>query len=148
MERYDRDAAQRAAGRAAAMLGTDRRIRLVYVYGSTEDPDRKNVRDLDLAVLAQPPFSFDEILKLAADLACETGVRVDLVSLHDAPPTLRYEIITGGRCLFARDEREQAEFELNSLSRFLDFQPFRRVQQEYIRARVEERRGAEARSAS
>lgn len=124
------------------------RTRLVYVYGSTEDSHRKNVEDLDLAVLAQPSFSFDEILKLGADLAAETGVRIDLVSLADAPPTLRYEIITSGRCLFARDQREQAEFELTSLSRFLDFQPFRRVQQDYVRARVEKRRGVAPRSAS
>jgi hypothetical protein len=42
----------------------------------------------------------------------------------------------------ARDPREQAEFEIVGLSRFLDFQPVRRVQQEYLRARVEERRGS------
>jgi predicted nucleotidyltransferase len=129
------------------MLAANLRVRLVYVSGSVEDPGRQKVRDLDLAILARPPFSFDEVLKLGAELAREAGVRVDLVSLDDAPPTLRYEIITGGRCLFARDEREQAEFELGSLSRFLDFQPFRRVQREYLRARVEKRRGVEARSA-
>jgi hypothetical protein len=68
--------------------------------------------------------------------------RVDLVILNDTPPALRFEIITSGRCLFARDPREQAEFEIVSLSRFLDFPRVRRVQQEYLRARLEERRGA------
>ena len=74
--------------------------------------------------------------------ASARSFRVDLVILNEAPPALRFEIVTSGRCLLARDPREQAEFEIVSLSRFLDFQPVRRVQQEYLRARVEERRGA------
>jgi predicted nucleotidyltransferase len=147
MKRYERQVARQAAENAATILEKDPRIRLVYAYGSTEDPAREKVRDVDLAILARPPIPFEDLLNLQADLVHLTGVRVDLVALDRTPPTLRYEIITGGRCLFARDEREQAEFELNGLSRFLDFQPFRRVQQEYLRARVEKRRGAQARSA-
>jgi hypothetical protein len=128
-------------------LVRDPRVRLIYAFGSAVHDQAGPLSDLDMAVLLAARPSWDEERELRARLT-EVAPRLDLILLNDAPPVLRYEIITGGRCLFARDEREQAEFEITSLSRFLDFQPFRRIQQEYLRARVEERRGAQGRSAS
>jgi hypothetical protein len=89
-----------------------------------------------------PRALYERVAELPA-----TDARVRVI-LNSAPPALRYEIVTSGRCLFARDAREQAEFEIVSPSRFLDFQPVRRVQQEYLRARVEGRRGAAGRGAA
>jgi predicted nucleotidyltransferase len=128
-------------------LARDPRVRLAYAFGSAVHDQAGPLSDLDLGVLLTVRPSWDEEREFRARLTA-VEPRVDLVLLNDAPPVLRYEIITGGRCLFTRDEREQAEFEITSLSRFLDFQPVRRVQQEYLRARVEERRGTQDRSAS
>jgi len=134
-------------GPLVGALSRDDRVRLVYAFGSVAREGGGPRSDLDLAVLLAARPSWEEERELRAALAA-TVPRVDLVILNDAPPTLRFEVITGGRCLFARDSREQAEFEITSLSRFLDFQPFRRVQQTYLRARVEERRGPQDRSTS
>jgi predicted nucleotidyltransferase len=133
--------------RLVEALSGDARVRLIYGFGSTLRGEAGPRSDLDLAVLLNARPSEDEERELRAALA-ELAPAADLVILNDAPPALRFEVVTGGRCLLARDPVEQAEFELTSLSRFLDFQPVRRVQQEYLRARVKERRGPQDRSAS
>jgi len=127
-------------------LASDARVRLVYAFGSAARGASGPLSDLDVAALLDRRPSWDEERELRARLA-EVEPKVDLVVLNAAPPVLRYEVVTGGRCLLARDEAEQAEFEITSLSLFLDFQPFRRVQQRYLRERVEQRLGASRRSA-
>jgi len=128
-------------------LARDPRVRLAYAFGSAARGVAGPLSDVDLAVLLAPMPTWDEEQELRAALAA-IEPKVDVVLLNTAPPVLRYEVITSGRCLVARDPAEHAEFEITSLSRFLDFQPFRRVQQAYLRERVEERRGTSDRSAS
>jgi len=60
--------ARRAAGHAAELLARDRRILLVYVFGSTLDTRRARVGDVDLGVLAEPPRSLDDLTRRQADL--------------------------------------------------------------------------------
>lgn len=122
------------------VLRDDDRVRLVYGFGSFVQGVVGPLSDLDLAVLLERRLDWDAERNLRARLAA-VSPRVDLVILNEAPPVLRYEILTTGRCLLARDPDEQAEFEITSLSRFLDFQPVRRVQQQYLQERVRERRG-------
>ena len=127
--------------RLVEVLAADPRVRLVYAFGSAASGVAGPLSDVDVAVLLDRAPGWDEERELRARLDA-VAPRVDLVILNEAPPALRFEVITAGRCLLARDACEQAEFEITSLSRFLDFQPVRRVQQEYLRARVEKRRGA------
>jgi predicted nucleotidyltransferase len=126
-----------------ALLEADPCVRLVYAFGSAARGEAGSLSDVDIAVLLERRPTWDTERELRSRLA-RAVPRVDVVILNEAPPALRYEIVTGGRLLLARDAREQAEFEILSLSRFLDFQPVRRVQQAYLRARVESRRGAPA----
>jgi predicted nucleotidyltransferase len=123
------------------LLARDPHVRLVYGFGSAIGETAGPLSDVDVAVLLDARLGWDAERELRGSLAAAVP-DVHLVILNDAPPTLRFEVVTSGQCLLARDPREQAEFEIVSLSRFLDFQPVRRVQQEYLRARVEERRGA------
>ncbi len=126
--------------RVVSLLEANSRVRLVYAFGSAARGEPA-ARDLDVAVLLDRRPSWDEERELrAAVVAVEPSA--DLVVINDAPPVLLCEIVSGGRCLFARTARERAELEIVSLSRHLDYQPVRRVQREYLRARVGERRGA------
>ncbi len=145
---YHRAVAEPDAYRALVeAVAAEHRVRLAYAFGSAAREASGPLSDVDLALLLDRPPTWDEERRLRARLAA-VDPRVDLVILNRAPPALRYEVLTGGRCLLARDEAEQAEFEITSLSRFLDLQPFRRVQREYLRERVERRLGASRRSAS
>jgi predicted nucleotidyltransferase len=123
------------------LLTHDPRVQLVYAFGSAASRSAGPLSDVDIAVLLGARLDWDAERELRGRLdAAVPGV--DLVILNEPPPALRFEIITSGRSLFVRDPRERAEFEILSLSRFLDFQPVRRIQREYLRARLEERRGA------
>jgi len=126
--------------RVVELLANDPRVRLTYAFGSAASDVAGPLSDVDVAVLLDARLDWDAERELRGRLGALIP-SLDLVILNEAPPALRFEIVTSGRCLFVRDPREQAEFEIVSLSRFLDFQPVRRVQQEYLRARVEERRG-------
>jgi len=95
--------ARRAAGHAAELLARDRRILLVYVFGSTLDTRRARVGDVDLGVLAEPPLSLDELTRRQADLRQATGSPIELISLDVAPVILVHEVVESGACLFARD---------------------------------------------
>lgn len=116
--------ARRAAEEAARHLAGDPRVRLLYVFGSAADPLRAAVGDVDLAVLADPPLSPDDLLQLRADLVLATGTEIDLVSLNDASVVLAWEVADSGRCLYATDVDAEVEFVTRARDRYWDFKPF------------------------
>jgi uncharacterized protein len=129
-----------AAGQAADRLASDPRIRLVYCFGSASDSTQPAVRDLDLAILAAPPLSDDELMRLRADLVLATGVPIDLIQLHRAPVVLAHEVVEHGRCLLARPPGAETDFVVRTRARYWDFKPFRDAQWRLAGERLEERR--------
>jgi predicted nucleotidyltransferase len=138
------NAGSRLISRAAAVvdrLAADPRIALVYFFGSALDPERSSVRDLDVAVLSDPPLSLDELVRLRAELVSATALPIDLVSINDAPIVLAHEIVEGGRCLFSRDPDVETDFVTRTRARYWDFAPYRREQWRLAGERLEERLG-------
>ena len=131
--------ARRAAGHAAELLARDRRILLVYVFGSTLDTCRARVGDVDLGVLADPPLSLEELTRRQADLRQATGVPVELISLGVVPVVLAHEVVESGACLFARDPDVEAEFVTRTRARWWDFKPYREAQWRLAGERLAER---------
>ena len=127
------------------ILQPDSRVRLAYAFGSRVHGEAGPLSDVDLALLLASRLDWDEERHILADLQA-VEPNLDLLILNDAAVVLRHEVVTGGRCLLWRSKAERASFEMDTLSRFLDFQPFRRVQQQYLRERVEQRRGTTPRS--
>jgi len=132
--------ARRLAEHAAQHLAHDPRVRLVYLFGSAADPSRTTVRDVDLAVLTDPPLAQDELLRLRANLVLAVGGDFDLVSLNDASVVLAWEVADGGDCLYARDPDVEVEFVTRARARFWDFKPFLDEQWRLAGRRLEERR--------
>jgi len=131
--------ARRAAGHAAELLARDRRILLVYVFGSTLDTRRDRVGDVDLGVLAEPPLSLDELTRRQADLRQATGSPIELISLDGAPVILVHEVVESGACLFARDPDVETEFVTRARARWWDFKPYREAQWRLAGERLAER---------
>lgn len=140
MRHLTADVARTAASRAAQELARDLRVKLVFLFGSAADPERKLVRDLDLAVLTDPPLSLGELMRLRADAAATTGVPIDLVSLNEASVVLAHEVAATGTCLYARDPDVETEFITRARSRYWDFKPFLEEQWRLTGERLEERR--------
>jgi predicted nucleotidyltransferase len=134
-------AAREAGEKAAGLLARDPRVTLVYLFGSAADPTRATVRDVDLAVLTQPPLPPDEIRDLACDLASATDAPIDLVSLNDAPVVLAHEVVDAGRCLHASSPEVETEFVTRARARYLDWKPFLDAQWRLAGERLEARRG-------
>jgi predicted nucleotidyltransferase len=132
--------ARQAADRAAHWLANDGRVRLVYQFGSSVDSARAAVRDVDIAILTDPPLPLDALLRLRADLVVETGAPIDLVSLNDASVVLAWEVADSGRCLYARDADTDTDFVTRVRARYWDFKPFLDEQWRLAGERLEERR--------
>lgn len=132
------DVFERAA-RAAASLAADPRVKLVYLFGSAAHQTDRTPGDIDLAVMTDPSFSFEELIRRRADLVQAAKIPIDLVSLNDAPIVLAHEIVDGGRCLYARDPDIETEFVTRTRARYWDFKPYRDEQWRLTGRRVEER---------
>src|SRR5262245_11395029 len=87
------------ARRAADLLASDPRVKLVYLFGSAANRQHPTPRDIDLAIWTDPPFSLDELTRRRADLVLARGGPIDLLSLNEAPIVLAHEVVEGGRCL-------------------------------------------------
>lgn len=132
--------ARERATRAAELLARDPRVRLVYLFGSAAQAGRPTVRDLDLAILADPPLSLDELMRRQADLVAATGGPLDLVSLNDAPLALAHEVVEAGVCLHASDPDIETAFVTRTRALWWDFTPYREEQWRLVGERVEARR--------
>jgi len=112
----------------------------VYVFGSAATPDDADtVRDVDLAVLVEPPPDPGEWRRLTALAARRGSVPVDLVPLHRASVVLAREVADTGICLFASSQEAEVEFSTRARTRYWDFRPFLEQQWELSRCRAEER---------
>jgi uncharacterized protein len=120
--------------RVARRLSGDPRVDAVYLFGSQASGEADERSDVDLAVLLREGISLAEELRLRA-VAVEELHRddIDFVILNDAPPLLRYEVVMGGRRLFARDDEAAEEFEYRAVLRYLDTEYLRRMQHELRR---------------
>jgi len=86
-------------------LRDDPRVQAIYLFGSAATGETHAHSDIDLAVLLDAPISLGDELRMRA-IAVEELRRddVDFVVLNHATPPLRYEVVTRGRRLFARDD--------------------------------------------
>lgn len=106
-----------------------------YLFGSHARGQATADSDVDLAVLIDGP-SLDpvRVWYLAEQLASMAGCNVDLVDLKSASTVMRYQIITQGICLKARQPAAHV-FEARVVQDKLDLDIQRGAQMEEIQAR-------------
>ena len=131
--------ARESAERAARYLAGDPCVQLVYGFGSATQRERATVRDVDLAILTDPPLTLEDLTKRQADVISLTGVPIDLVSLNDASIVLAHEIVESGTCLYARTPDAETEFVTRARARYWDFRPYRDEQWRLAGERLAER---------
>jgi len=134
--------ARSVAERVAQRLASDERVRLVFLYGSAADPERREVRDVDLAIACSTRLSFADLMCLRADAIAVAGAPVDLIALDDAGVVLAWEVAEGGQCLFSRGPDDEVEFVTRARARYWDFKPLLEAQWRLAGERLEARRRA------
>ena len=75
----------------------------VYAFGSRARGEATSDSDLDLAVLVEGKADPVQLWELAGELADIAGCTVDLLDLRQASTVMQYQIVTGGRRLWAKD---------------------------------------------
>jgi predicted nucleotidyltransferase len=76
------------------LLEKEKQVQQAWVFGSFTRRD--SVRDIDVAIHAEPELTFKEYLDLNAQIELELGVPVDLVEITKAPPPLKENILKKG----------------------------------------------------
>lgn len=116
-------------------------IRFAYLFGSLASGSAGVLSDIDIAVF------FDETIdgrkeaygpecQLPPDLEQILGQPVDLAVLNTASVFLRYQVLKKGELLFCRSEKERIRFHEETIRSYLDFLPFRAVQNQYLEKRL------------
>lgn len=73
------------------------KIKLVILFGSVASETAQMRSDLDVAVLAQQPFTAEEKMRIIEALALEIGRPVDLIDLFATPEPITGQVIKHGR---------------------------------------------------
>ena len=121
----------RAVAEAAA---SEPVVLAAYVFGSRARDEARAGSDLDVAVLETPgrTLSLEAEDRLRRAIAQATELPVDLARLGPASPVLAFEVLQGGRRIYARDVEQADEQEERLLRRYLDTEHLRRVQRKYL----------------
>lgn len=115
-------------------LSGDPRVQAIYLFGSAAAGEARPTSDIDLAVLIGERIGLGDELRLRA-IAVEELRRddIDFVILDNAPPLLRYEVVTRGKRLFARDAAAVDMFEHRAIMTYMDTAHLRRMVSDILR---------------
>ncbi len=110
-------------------------LQAVYRYGSAGGIFERPESDVDVAVLADAPLEFATQCRLLAELARLTGREVDLNDMRRLPVTLRVQIVTGGRRIFAANPGAAEEYDSRVLSDYAYLNESRKAILDDVRTR-------------
>ncbi|MGQ4915581.1 MAG: type VII toxin-antitoxin system MntA family adenylyltransferase antitoxin [Candidatus Asgardarchaeia archaeon] len=107
-----------------AVLIKDPQIVFAILFGSQARGDAFSFSDIDIGIYVTKDTAYDSkykfLLMHKLSKALEVD-NVDLIILNEAPPALRYEILTTGILILCRDDDLYAEFYSLSLREYFDF---------------------------
>ena len=110
-------------------------VQVVYVFGSYATGQENEQSDLDIAFLAEADLSGLALYNLRQTLAAKLKKDVDIIQLKDASLVLRNEVVQGGEPIFTADGFDRPNYEMLTISTFLDFQETTRGLREDIKKR-------------
>ncbi|WP_427365271.1 type VII toxin-antitoxin system MntA family adenylyltransferase antitoxin [Candidatus Caldatribacterium saccharofermentans] len=116
-------------------------VLLAYLFGSYARGDNGTWSDVDLAVFLRPGVKGDELFEAYRELylvirnALSTE-RFDLLLLNRASLPLKFEVVSGGRLIYAQNEEVLNSFEIDVIRRYQDTAYLRKVQTRYFQERV------------
>lgn len=115
-----------------------------YLFGSRAEGRAGAESDLDLALLATLDLPHQTLWRLEDRWASEVArllaprCRTDVFVLNLAPLTVRFQLLTRGRVLWARDTWKMAEFESYVRRLYWDFKPYQQLYQRSLENRIKE----------
>lgn len=120
-----------------ALLARVPQVQFAYLFGSRARGAAGPLSDVDVAVyLDRRLCCFDWRLRIMEQLAHVLQTEhFDLVTLNDASPVLRYEVIRNGEVI-KEDKKRRVDFETRALAEYLDTAFLRKEQREYLKRQL------------
>lgn len=120
-------------------LFSRRGVTLAYLFGSHAREEAGAASDVDIAVFLNCDSkelytSYRELMLGVREVL--GSERFDLLLLNDAPPMLKFEIVSQGQLIYSRDEQTLNGFEMDAIRGFQDTAYLRRVQNNYLKERA------------
>lgn len=112
-------------------------VQAAYLFGSHATGKDNKLSDLDLAILLKEEKNQPEIkLKILKELT-ELGYdNIDLVILNNLSIVAKYEVVKHNNLLYASENFEPTSYFSLTIRKYLDFKPFLKVQQKYLKERI------------
>ena len=118
-------------------------VAFAYLFGSYGERRETALSDIDIGVCLLDDVHensyFDFRLRIIGDVShlLKTN-EVDVLILNEVTLSLRYHAVSTRQVLFERDPAQRVEFEVRTLSQYLDMYPLFRVQKEYFLEHIKE----------
>lgn len=119
-------------------------IILTYLYGSLAKGVAHPQSDIDIAILlseniSEEAYPYGYRAEILSDLmkALQTN-RIDLVTLNEAPPFLRFQVIRYGVLIFSRSEAKRIDFQVKTITKYNDVKRLLYVQHQYLSQRLKD----------
>lgn len=111
----------------AARLARVEGLVAAYLFGSQARGTASAASDVDVALLlTSAPKTLDDLqLDVAADLAQQLGVPIDIVVLNHAPSDLIHRVLRDGELLVEHDRSARVRFEVRARNDYFDLAPVR-----------------------
>jgi predicted nucleotidyltransferase len=116
-------------------------IAFAYLFGSVAKGRNGPLSDVDVAVYFHPAsdsrLRFNRRLNLMTKLSrALQRDDVEVVSLHDAPLDLAFEILAYGKLIFSKADEQKADFIFATLRKYHDAAPRRKFEWDVLRERI------------
>ncbi|MGL5415087.1 MAG: type VII toxin-antitoxin system MntA family adenylyltransferase antitoxin [Clostridium sp.] len=85
-------------------------ILMADIFGSFDTEDFNRNSDIDIAILTNKDFSYEDYLKMSLELEELVGIPVDLNDINKLPEYIQVQIVMENRQLFSKDDILEQKF--------------------------------------
>lgn len=120
---------------AVVAVLADAGVQFAYLFGSQATGTATEDSDADVAVMPGRELGLHDLGGLVSSLQVAFGLpKVDLVLLDRADLELRGRVVQEGKLIYSADEPARVDFEVRTLSEYLDFLPtLKELERSYLR---------------
>jgi predicted nucleotidyltransferase len=120
-------------------------VQAAYLFGSVATGRARPDSDIDVAVLVSRRIMRRDPFKYRVDLMTDlmrvlNRNDVDLVLLNEAPPLLAHRVLSKGKLILEHSASARVAFQVQTVNRYLDSQPMRRLYLSYLKKDAREGR--------
>lgn len=118
-------------------IARDNGLDLVVLFGSRSTGTTHQRSDVDIAYVAREPLSLSQESMLIIDfMRLFRTDAVDLVSLRNASPLLRYQVARFGKAIYERTPGLFISFYINALRRHEEARPLFQLRSNYLDKKI------------